>query len=66
MWGWIKLLFSSVGDIRALLERLLGVAKNVSANARRKDKDAGVDDAIAAALGEQLHDGDSEQQPKAD
>jgi len=70
VWRWLKLLFS-LGDIRALFERVLGVVKNTSANVRLQKKDTLVDDAIAAALSDgdderRLHDGRAEQQPKTD
>jgi len=70
VWGWLKLLLS-FGDIRAILERVMGAVKHTSANVRQTKKDTLVDDAISAALADrgdeqQLHDSSAEQQPEVD
>jgi hypothetical protein len=70
VWGWLKLLLS-FGDIRAILERVMGAVKHTSANVRQTKKDTLVDDAISAALTDrgdeqQLHDSSAEQQPEID
>tara|TARA_R110001592_G_scaffold112924_12_gene311557 strand:- start:10653 stop:10865 length:213 start_codon:yes stop_codon:yes gene_type:complete len=70
VWGWLKLILS-FGDIRAILERVMGAVKHTSANVRQTKKDTLVDDAISAALADrgdeqQLHDSSAEQQPEVD
>jgi hypothetical protein len=64
--SWLLGLIRGLGGLRELIVQLFSATRNVSANVRLKKKDRGVDDAIAAALDEQLHDGDAEQQREAD